>query len=210
MVPPCPSLEYENVEDKDCSKEKNDFGLEDLASASRKREPEPAVPTATLATEISQAAEAPRMCNAGPEAERLHAQGYEARKKGDYKTAILCYTQAIERSEGYFKAYFNRGFAYDKVGEYEKAIHDYSRALELEPKNAFVYYNRGISLDKMQRYDEAIYNFSMAITLDPSKADFYHNRGFAFRKKLEYEAAIQDYSKALDLNPNHFKARVPF
>ncbi len=140
------------------------------------------------------------------EAEKVHAMGYDARKKGDYKTAVAFYTKAISMCEGFFKAYFNRGFAYDKLGEYEKAIADYSKALEIEPKNAYVYYNRGVSLDKLQRYDEAIYNFSMAITLEPSKADFYHNRGFAFRKKLEYEKAIQDYSKAISLNPGHFKA----
>lgn len=139
------------------------------------------------------------------EAEKFHALGYDARKKGDYKNAIYFYSKAIEQNKQFFKAFFNRGFAYDKMGEFEKAISDYSKALEVEPKNAFVYYNRGISLDKLQKYDEAIYNFSMAITLEPNKADFYHNRGFAFRKKLDYEKAIIDYSKALELNPKHFK-----
>lgn len=139
------------------------------------------------------------------EAEKYHSLGYEARKKGDYNSAISYYSKAISLWDGFFKAYFNRGFAYDKLGDFEKAISDYSKALEIEPKNAFVYYNRGVSLDKLQRYDEAIYNFSMAITLDPTKADFYHNRGFAFRKKLDYEKAIQDYSKAISLNPSHFK-----
>lgn len=142
------------------------------------------------------------------EVEKYHALGYDARKKGDYSTAIAMYSKAIELCDGYFKAYFNRGFAFDKLAEYEKAIADYSKALEIEPKNAFVYYNRGVSLDKLQRYDEAIYNFSMAITLDPTKADFYHNRGFAFRKKLEYEKAIQDYNMAISLNPGHFKVCV--
>ena len=143
-----------------------------------------------------------------PEVEKYHTLGYEARKKGDYNKAVAMYSKAIELSDGFFKAYFNRGFAYDKLEEYEKAIGDYSKALEIEPKNAFVYYNRGVSLDKLQRYDEAIYNFSMAITLNPTKADFYHNRGFAFRKKLDYEKAIQDYNKAINLNPSHFKVQV--
>ena len=87
------------------------------------------------------------------EAEKFHAMGYEARKKGDYKTAITMYTKAIASCEGFFKAYFNRGFALDKIGEFEKAIADYAKALEIEPKNAYVYYNRGVSLDKLQRYD---------------------------------------------------------
>ena len=44
---------------------------------------------------------------------------------------------------GHFKAYFNRGFAYDKLGLYDQAIKDYSSALEIDPNNVYAYYNRG-------------------------------------------------------------------
>ena len=44
---------------------------------------------------------------------------------------------------GHFKAYFNRGFAYDKLGLYDQAIKDYSYALEIDPNNVYAYYNRG-------------------------------------------------------------------
>ena len=44
---------------------------------------------------------------------------------------------------GHFKAYFNRGFAYDKLGLYDQAIKDYSSALEIDPSNVYAYYNRG-------------------------------------------------------------------
>lgn len=142
-----------------------------------------------------------------PEANRFHILGYEARKKGEFKTAVMYYTKALEIHDRFFKAYFNRGFAYDKLEEYDKAIEDYTKALEIEPNNAFGYYNRGISLDKMKEYDAAIDNFSKAISLDSKRADFYHNRGFAYRKKKEIDKAIKDYSKAVELDPSHFKVR---
>lgn len=116
------------------------------------------------------------------EAEALHSQGYAARKQGDYKSAILYYSKALEVLPSHFKALFNRGFAYDKIGEYDKAIKDYTKAIEIDPQNAFTYYNKGISLDRKGEYDEAIWFFTKAIELEPKKADFYHNRGFAYRK----------------------------
>jgi tetratricopeptide (TPR) repeat protein len=77
------------------------------------------------------------------EAEGLHSQGYAARKKGDYQTAIVKYTQALEVLPTHFKALFNRGFAFDKIGNYDQAIEDYTKAIEIDPQNAFTYYNKG-------------------------------------------------------------------
>jgi tetratricopeptide (TPR) repeat protein len=45
-----------------------------------------------------------------------HSQGWEARKRQDFKGAIELYSKALELNPQHFKAYFNRGFAYDKVG----------------------------------------------------------------------------------------------
>jgi len=139
-------------------------------------------------------------------ADWFHAQGYAARKRGDFVNAIDFYSKALELNGQHFKALFNRGFAYDKIGEYDMAIRDYSRALDIDPKNAYAYYNRGISLDRKGDFDAAIENFTQAIDLEPNKADFYHNRGFAFRKKKAFDKAITDYAKAIMIDGKHFKA----
>lgn len=49
------------------------------------------------------------------QAEMYHSQGYAARKKGDYQTAIEFYSMALEIFPNHFKALFNRGFAFDKL-----------------------------------------------------------------------------------------------
>ena len=61
--------------------------------------------------------------------EVYHNQGYSARKKDNFPLAIEYYTKALNLNPKYFKAYFNRGFAYDKLGQYDKAIYDYSKAI---------------------------------------------------------------------------------
>ena len=49
-------------------------------------------------------------------AESFHAQGYTARKNGDFQAAISLYSKALEIYPHHFKALFNRGFAFDKLG----------------------------------------------------------------------------------------------
>ena len=79
-----------------------------------------------------------------------HILAYEdrIRKKENFPLAIEYYTKAIALHPKYFKAYFNRGFAYDKLGQYDNAINDYTKAIELNPNSAYSYYNRAISYDK--------------------------------------------------------------
>lgn len=93
-----------------------------------------------------------RVTPASPEkketAEREYALGYQCRKQGDFKRAVVHYTNAIEANPKSFKAVFNRGFAYDKLEDFERAIRDYSAAAAIEPDNAFAYYNRGITYDR--------------------------------------------------------------
>lgn len=58
-------------------------------------------------------------------AEEMHSKGYQARRNGDYATAVKHYTESLTLMPDHFKALFNRGFAYDKLGEYDLAISDY-------------------------------------------------------------------------------------
>ena len=81
-------------------------------------------------------------------AEREYALGYQCRKQGDFRKAVVHYTNAIEANPNSFKAVFNRGFAYDKLEDFDRAIRDYSAAATIEPDNAFAYYNRGITHDR--------------------------------------------------------------
>lgn len=67
------------------------------------------------------------------EAEVFHGLGYEARKKGDYVSAINHYSKALEIFPQHFKVIFNRGFAFDKLGQYDLAIADYKAAISLAP-----------------------------------------------------------------------------
>ena len=139
-------------------------------------------------------------------AEYHHNLGYQLRRNDDFRGAIVEYTNALNIQPNYFKALFNRGFAYDKVGEYSLAIADYTQAVGMQQTNAYSYYNRGITYDKLNLLEKAYTDFTAAIALMNTNSDFYHNRAFCLRKMKRIDEAIQDYSSSLSLAPKNFKA----
>ena len=133
-------------------------------------------------------------------------QGILARKRGDFKTAIDEYTKAINLHQNYFKAYFNRAFAYDKLGYFKEAIEDYTKAIHINPSYPYTYYNRGITFDKINNFHDSIEDFTKAISLVPSKKEFYYNRGCSYKKIKNYSSAIEDFSKYISYKAPSFNA----
>lgn len=134
-------------------------------------------------------------------AETEYALGYRCRKQGNFKQAIVHYTNAISADPQSFKSIFNRGFAYDKLEDFDSAIRDYSAAAAIEPDNAFAYYNRGITQDRSGNISAACSDFAKAISIQPRNVDFLHNYGNCLRKLEKYDAAVGVYSKVLELSP---------
>lgn len=60
--------------------------------------------------------------SASAEADAHHARGFAARRRGDFSGAIAEYSAAIALDPRHFKAFFNRGFAYDKLRDFTSAI----------------------------------------------------------------------------------------
>eukprot|EP00069_Balaena_mysticetus_P009441 bmy_20247T0 len=63
-------------------------------------------------------------------ADALKEKGNEAFVKGDYETAILCYSEGLEKLKDVKVLYTNRAQAYIKLGDYRKALVDCEWALK--------------------------------------------------------------------------------
>ncbi len=50
----------------------------------------------------------------------------------EFRKAIPFFTESLRKDPEYYKAYFNRGYAYELAGDYQKAYNDYQKTLKLQ------------------------------------------------------------------------------
>jgi hypothetical protein len=103
--------------------------------------------------------------------------------RGDFETAIACFTQAIRLNPDHARAYYRRGDAYDEQGDFDRAIADYHQAIRLDPDYAEAYCYRGPTYKKKGDYDRAI-----ADTNDPGELTGYRLPAFDTRSRQLREA----------------------
>ncbi|XP_058519885.1 tetratricopeptide repeat protein 12 isoform X2 [Ochotona princeps] len=76
-------------------------------------------------------------------ADALKEQGNEAFGKGDYDTAVLRYSEGLEKLKDMKVLYTNRAQAYIKLGNYQKALVDCDWALRCDDKCTKAYFLMG-------------------------------------------------------------------
>jgi tetratricopeptide (TPR) repeat protein len=123
--------------------------------------------------------------------------------KGNLKSAIDDFTNALNREPNFFNALMNRGIAYHILKKYDDAIADFNRALELDGKAVATYNARGTALFQKGEYDSAIADYKKAIELKSDYTNAYINRGQAYILKREFDKAIADFDAAVRQDPNN-------
>ncbi|KAM6172766.1 tetratricopeptide repeat protein 12 [Erethizon dorsatum] len=76
-------------------------------------------------------------------ADALKEKGNKAFAKGDYETAILNYSEGLDKMKDMKVLYTNRAQAYIKLGEYQKALVDCDWALKCDEKCTKAYFHMG-------------------------------------------------------------------
>lgn len=123
--------------------------------------------------------------------------------QGNFNTAIIVYSCALEVNPNYAPAFVSRGFAYAALGNQASALADYNQALELNPDLLSGYINRGILYTTQGRFGLALTDFELVIALDAENAIAYNNRGVVHAAEGDYELAIADFQMAIELNPEY-------
>lgn len=88
-------------------------------------------------------------------ADALKEKGNEAFVKGDYETAILCYSEGLGKLKDMKVLYTNRAQAYIKLGDYEKALMDCDWALKCDEKCTKAYFHMGKAHLAMKNYSKS-------------------------------------------------------
>ena len=121
------------------------------------------------------------------------------------KEAILEFTKVISMTPSLkpglllYKAYLNRGKAYEMTYDFENALKDYNNAIFLNDHDAGVYVLRGKIYTQKRYYDIAVADFNKAISIQKNIPQVYEYRAGIFYIKGEYEKAMVDIKKAESL-----------
>lgn len=133
--------------------------------------------------------------------------------RGELKSAMKKYDDAIRLAPDFTDAYIQRGNLKDLVRDFEGAIKDYNNAIRLGADHAFVYLKRAGTKSDFGDHKGAIKDYNKAIQLKPEnaiRATIYINRGNTKTVLTDYKGAIEDYNTAIGLKPEDLILAVAF
>ncbi|ALC48168.1 CG43163 [Drosophila busckii] len=94
-------------------------------------------------------------------------QSNAACQAGDFATAVLLYTDALQLDPGNHILYSNRSAARLKQGQFAAALQDATQARELCPQWPKAYFRQGVALQCLGRYGEALASFAAGLAQEP-------------------------------------------
>jgi CHAT domain-containing protein/tetratricopeptide (TPR) repeat protein len=140
------------------------------------------------------------------EADVWFNRGIKQYEMGDFESAIISWSKAVEINPDYHQAWYNRGIALDDLGKLEEAIASYDNAVEIKPDFYEAWCGRGIALYGLGKLEEAIASYDNALKINPDYYKAWYGRGIALVDLGKLEEAIASYDNALKINPDYYKA----
>jgi tetratricopeptide (TPR) repeat protein len=137
-----------------------------------------------------------------PAAEELLRRGTHAYQRGDLRTAVAAFTEAVRIDPGHTQAHYQLCAARYQLDETTRALEDCSRAIGLRPAFTEAYYLRGLlRSQKLGDNHGAVQDFDQAIRLKPDHAAAYLKRGNARARLGDLRSGLADYDRAIGLDP---------
>ncbi|XP_034521669.1 tetratricopeptide repeat protein 12 isoform X6 [Ailuropoda melanoleuca] len=100
-------------------------------------------------------------------ADALKEKGNEAFARGDYKAAIVCYSEGLDKLKDMKVLYTNRAQAYLKLGDYQKAVVDCEWALKCDEKCTKAYFHMGKAHLALKNYSVARECYQKILEIKP-------------------------------------------
>ena len=129
-------------------------------------------------------------------------RGSKNQEAGNYKDAIIDYSNHLKLYPNRANTYYNRGNCYYKLNNPEKALSDYSKAIEINPKDPDFYSMRGSVHQDLGKFKEAIADYTKELELGHHDAAIFYNRADCYFMLKNFQAAVSDYTKAIELKPD--------
>jgi len=142
---------------------------------------------------------------------------YYWNKKGEilasrswFNSSMVCFDNAINKSQFYRRAWYNRGLADINLENYEGAIKDLDNATLLISGNetddrdirAKAWLNRAIANSKLGKNEDSLIDLGNALELSPSNdigIDIYYTKGLILLEMNHADEALQSFSKSMQM-----------
>lgn len=128
-------------------------------------------------------------------------EGNNKADSGNYISAILLYSKAIQINSTDPSPFVNRGNCKSRMGDHLGAIEDFTIAIRLDPNIPQTYNNRGYEYFLIKNYSSALKDYDNAIGLDVRYAKAYFNKGLCYNDMGDFQKAIMCISTVIDLDP---------
>nr|XP_051705204.1 tetratricopeptide repeat protein 12 isoform X2 [Oryctolagus cuniculus]XP_051705206.1 tetratricopeptide repeat protein 12 isoform X2 [Oryctolagus cuniculus] len=100
-------------------------------------------------------------------ADALKEKGNEAFGRGDYNTAVLHYSEGLEKLKDMKVLYTNRAQAYIKLGDYQKALEDCDWALKCDENCTKAYFHMGKAHLALRNYGASRDSYRKILEINP-------------------------------------------
>ncbi|XP_061073601.1 tetratricopeptide repeat protein 12 isoform X2 [Conger conger] len=123
-------------------------------------------------------------------AQELKAKGNEAYTCGDYETAVLHYTEGLEKVRDMQTLYTNRAQTYIKLQKYKEAISDCDWALRCDDKCVKALIHKGRANQGLKIYTEARGCYQRILDIEPGRTALV--KQYLTQVDLEEKKEMQD------------------
>jgi hypothetical protein len=110
--------------------------------------------------------------------------------QGDLDAAIAEFSEAIDHSTDFPRAYYLRGLAYEENGTLDRALQDFTSA---------IWFSEPTSAESRAKAAEFLSESDRPVELDKNLAPVYYARGRAYEKQGEKAKAEEDFAHARKL-----------
>ena len=117
-------------------------------------------------------------------------------KSGDRLGAILDFSNAIEFSPKFSKAFLQKGRVEFELNELADAMVDLTRSIEIKAKNPLAYFYRAMANQKLEKNREALADLTKSILFDPQNPRLYVFRGLLRLNMGNKRRALEDWGRA--------------
>ena len=147
-----------------------------------------------------------RTSNSVPaDAVSVYNKALELSNKGELRTALDFYLQAIKIHPKFLEAFNNLGETYSKLGERNKAIKTYLEALAIQ-RDHRVLLNLGVEYYNSANFQQALSLFTESLNINQSFTEGHFYTALAYHRTKNIPSAELHLKKVIELDFRHLKA----